>query len=246
MSIDRIVIDRDVAVLICAGPSLDALPSRAWRDVAGAGAIISVNGAAAADACIDHGVRFTLFAAMDVNMGLFERVPRLGSMWETTAAWRVTSIDAAGAPAESYLTEVDEDDGIAGWSDHPDEGYKGGSTGMIIGNWIANRWPADPVSMRHRQAIAAARGKAIPPRGFRKLAYLGLDMLPLDGRHAAGAGVHASGFSDSLDHHQRVCESWGLFCLQARARRVEVVNLTPATGLSTMRRAMIPEWSRVA
>jgi hypothetical protein len=239
-------IDRDVAVIVCAGPSLDALPSRAWSDVAGAGAIVSVNGACAADACIHHDVRFTLLAAMDVNMGLFDRVPRLGQIWEETPAWRVTSVDAAEAPAESYLVEVDEEDGVAGWSDHPGEGYKGGSTGMIIGNWIANRWPGDTVSIHERRAIAAERGKAIPRRGFRKLAYLGLDMLPLDGRHAAGAGAHASGFSDSLEHHQRVCEAWELFCVQARARGVDVANLTPATGLGTMRRVMVPEWSRVA
>src|SRR5262249_37136127 len=178
-------IDREVAVIVCAGPSLDALPLRAWSDVADAGAIVSVNGACAAEACIRHDVRFTLLAAMDLSTGLFDRVPRLGRIWQETPAWRVPSIDCLEAPAESYLVEVDEADGVDGWSDHPDEGYKGGSTGMIIGNWIANRWPAD--------TMAAERGKAIPPRGFRKLAYLGLDMLPLDGRHAAGAGAHASG-----------------------------------------------------
>ncbi|HUP60953.1 MAG TPA: hypothetical protein VNA69_11090 [Thermoanaerobaculia bacterium] len=260
-------IDRDVAVIVCAGPSLDALPSRAWSDIAGAGAIVSVNGACAADACMRHDVRFTLLAAMDVNMGLFERVPRLRSIWNETPAWRATSVnvlrradvssateggrdvrppDAAEAAAESYIVEVDEEDGVAGWSDDPDEGYKGGSTGMIIGNWIANRWSGDTASIRERRAIAAAREKSIPPRGFRKLAYLGLDMMPLDGRHAAGAGAHASGFSDSLDHHRRVCESWRTFCAQAAARGIDVVNLTPATGLDAMRRVSVPEWSRVA
>jgi len=123
MNIDRTVIDHEWAVIVCAGPSLDALPPRAWNDIAGAGAIVSVNGACAADACIYHDVRFSLLAAMDVNMGLFDRVPRLGRIWERTPAWRVTSIDAAGAPAESYLAEVDEEDGVAGWSDHPGEGY---------------------------------------------------------------------------------------------------------------------------
>ena len=239
-------IDRGVAVIVCAGPSLDALPPLAWNDIGAAGAIVSVNGACAADACLFHDVRFTLLAAMDVNTGLFGRVPRLGSIWDKTQAWRVTSIDAAEAPAESYLVEVDEEDGVAGWSDHPDEGYKGGSTGMIIGNWIANQWAGDTVSIHERRAVAAISGKAIPRRGFRKLAYLGLDMLPLDGRHAAGAGVHASGFSDSLEHHRRVSDAWGLFCAQAAMRGVEVVNLTPATGLDTMPRAIVAEWSRVA
>jgi hypothetical protein len=239
-------IDSGVAVIVCAGPSLDALPARAWSDVAAAGAIVSVNGACAADACLRHDVRFTLLAAMDVNMGLFERVPALRRIWERTPAWRVTSIDAADASAESYLAEVDEEDGIAGWSDDPGEGYKGGSTGMIIGNWIANRWPGDTASIRERRAVAAISAKPIPRRGFRKLAYLGLDMLPLDGRHAAGAGSHASGFSDSLEHHRRVSDAWGLFCAQAAARGVDVVNLTPATGLDTMPRAIVSEWSRVA
>jgi hypothetical protein len=239
-------IDREVAVIVCAGPSLDALPSCAWSSVAGAGAIVSVNGACAADACLRHDVRFSFLAAMDVNMGLFDRVPRLGRIWKETPAWRVTSIDAAEAPAESYIVEVDEDDAVAGWSDHPDEGYKGGSTGMIIGNWIANRWPGDTASIHERRAIAAMYGKPIPQRGFRKLAYLGLDMMPLDGRHAAGAGAHASGFSDSLEHHRRVCEAWGLFGAQAAARGIDVVNLTPATGLDTVRREIVPEWSRVA
>lgn len=230
-------IDSEVAVIVCAGPSLDALPSRAWGDIAGAGAIAGVNGACAAEACLRNGVPFTVLAAMDLSMGLFDRVPRLAAIWNDTPAWRVTSIESAQSLAESYLVEVDEADGVDGWSDHPGQGYKGGSTGMIIGNWIANDWPGQP---------ASPNGKTIPPRGFRKLAYVGLDMQPLDGRHAAGAGAHASGFSDTLDHHRRVSESWGKFCAQAAARGVEVVNLTPATGLATMRRVAVPEWSRVA
>jgi hypothetical protein len=239
-------IDRDVAVIVCAGPSLDALPPRAWDDVAHAGAIVAVNGACAASACARQGVRFTLLAAMDLSHGLDERVPRLAEVWKTTPAWRVTSVDAADVEAESYLVEVDEEDGVDGWSDHPDEGYKGGSTGMIVGNWIANPWPDDTTSIRERRAVASSRGKTIHPRGFRKLAYLGLDMRPLDGRHADGAGIHASGFSDSVEHHRRVCDGWGKFCTEAARRGVEVVNLTPGTGLETMPRVALPHWSLVA
>jgi hypothetical protein len=239
-------IDAGVAVIVCAGPSLDALSPRAWSDVAQAGAIVAVNGACASEACTRNAVRFTMLAAMDIQLGLRERVPRFSEVWASTSAWRVTSVAAIEAEAESYLNEVDEDDGVAGWSDHPDEGYKGGSTGMIVGNWIANRWPDDSASIHERRVVAAARGKEIPPRGFRRLAYLGLDMMPSDGRHAAGAGTHASGFSDTLEHHQRVCESWGKFCSEAARRGVQVVNLTPGTGLQTMPRVALPEWSLVA
>jgi hypothetical protein len=117
---------------------------------------------------------------------------------------------------------------------------------MVTGNWVANRWSGDSAAIHERRAIAAASGKAIPPRGFRKLAYIGLDMVPLDGRHASGAGTHASGFSSSLEHHRFVCGSWGKFCAEAARRGVEVVNLTPGTGLDTMPRVALPDWSLVA
>lgn len=240
------MITHDTAVIICAGPSLDALPAHAWRAVANAGAIVAVNGACAATACARHGVRFTLLAAMDLNLGLVERVPRLAEVWKTTPAWRVTSADASDVEAESYIVEVDEEHGVHGWSDQADEGYKGGSTGMIIGNWLANRWASDTASIRERRAVASLTGKAIHPRGFRRLAYLGLDMQPLDGRHADGAGTHASGFAGSLERHARVSAAWGLFCTEAAKRGVEVVNLTPGTALETMPRASLPEWSLVA
>ena len=221
-------IDRDVAVIVCAGPSLELFTPRAWGDIARAGAIVSVNGAPAAHACRD--VPFTMLAAMDICLGLYERVPGLEAIWRSTPAWRVTSVDGPHVEAESYLREVDEQYGIHGWSDDPDEGYRGGSTGMIIGNWIANRWGTIPHST-----------KPVHPRGFRKLAYVGLDMRANDGRHAAGAGLHASGFASSIEQHRSVCEAWGRFCREGNARGVEIVNLTPGTGLTTMPRADVPE-----
>ena len=214
-------IGADVAVIVCSGPSLDTMPASLWAEIARAGAIVSVNGACAADACLRNGVQFTVISAMDVTHGLLDRVPRLASIWESTPAWRVTSADASGAAAESYVVEVDEADGVAGWSDHPDQGYKGGSTGMVIGNWIANEWSDEPKPAT----------KTRPRRGFRKLAYVGLDMHRGDGRHAAGAGVHVSGFADTAEHYQRVCDAWRLFAFEAGARGVEVANLTPGTGL---------------
>lgn len=223
-------IERDVAVIVCAGPSLDLLTPRAWRDIANAGAIVSVNGAPAAYACLRHNVPFTVVAAMDICLGLYQRVPSLESIWNSTPAWRVTSTDGPHVPAESYLREVDEQHGIHGWSDDPDEGYRGGSTGMIIGNWMANDWAERPRA-----------GKRVPLRGFRKLAYVGLDMHPHDGRHAGGAGLHSSGFARSAEQHRSVCDAWGRFCREGAKRGVEIVNLTPGTALDTIPRVTVPE-----
>jgi len=226
-------IDRDTAVIVCAGPSLESLSARAWAELAKAGAVVGVNGAPAAEACERHGVEFTVLSAMDIGTGLFERVPRLAAIWRSTRAWRVTSTDCASAEADLYIHEVDENDGVAGWSDDPGEGYKGGSTGMVIGNWIATPWPAGSPS----------NGRPLPRRGFRRLAYIGLDMRPNDGRHAAGAGAHISGFACSAERHKQVCDGWAKFCAQAARRGVDVVNLTPHTGLDTMPRAPVPdEW----
>jgi len=228
-------IDRDVAVIVCAGPSLDRLSPAAWREIEGAGAVVAVNGASAAECCQRYAVRFSLIAAMDVGQGLFDRVPRLANIWSTTPAWRATSVDARATPAESYVLEVDEEDGVDGWSDHPDGGYKGGSTGMIIGNWIGNRWPDAGGEERN--------GKPLHPRGFRRIAYVGLDMNPGDGRHAKGAGLHASGFSLCGDRYRSVSRSWGKLCEQAARRGIEIVNLTPDSGLVDMPREDVPkEW----
>jgi hypothetical protein len=209
-------IDRETAVIVCAGPSLDSLSPLAWQELAKAGAIVSVNGAAAADACAN--VPFTHLAAMDVCHGLFDRVPRLEAIWRSTTAQRITSADDHETAAEAYIIEVDEADGVYGWSDDRDGGYKGGSTGMIVGNWLGNR-------------------------GFRTLAYVGLDMHPNDGRHAGGAGTHFSGFADDAGRHARVCRSWGRFCSEAEKRGIDAVNLTPNTALAEMRRVDVPnEW----
>jgi hypothetical protein len=226
-----IAIDRDTAVIVCAGPSLELLSAYAWQQLADAGAIAAINGAPAADACIANDVKFTLLAAMDVCHGLFTRVPRLEKIWNTTNAWRVTSIDGRDTPADSYIVEVDEaDGGVYGWSDHPNEGYKGGSTAMVIGNWLGNPWPDGERPSRH-------------PRGFRTLAYVGLDMHRDDGRHAPGAGLHASGFSDSADRYERICRSWGLLCDEAARRGIRVVNLSPGTALAEVPQIAIPdEW----
>jgi hypothetical protein len=107
---------------------------------------------------------------------------------------------------------------------------------MVIGNWLGNEWH-EPAAMRN--------GRTPPRRGFRKLAYLGLDMHRGRGAHARGAGLHASGFAKSEAQYENVCRGWSKFCAEATRRGVEVVNLTPGTALEAMPRADVPKaWVR--
>jgi hypothetical protein len=232
-------IDSSTAVVVCAGPSLDRLTPQAWADIGNAGAIIAVNGAAASLACAKSGVRFTCIAAMDLSTGLAEHVPPLTALWRETTAWRVASADSKAIDAESYIVEVDEEHGVEGWSDDRRQGYKGGSTGMVVGNWLGNPWPEDDLAQL--QCIEERTGKAAPRRGFRKLAYVGLDMHRGNGVHAHGAGNHTSGFANSDQRYGNVCRGWGKFCSEAARRGIEVINFTPGTGLESMPRADVPE-----
>jgi hypothetical protein len=232
-------IDADTAVVVCAGPSLDRLSPQAWAEIGKAGAVVAVNGAAASLACAQSGVPFTCVAAMDLSSGLADRVPALTTVWRQTPAWRVASADSSAVEAESYIVEVDEEHGVEGWSDDGRQGYKGGSTGMIVGNWLGNAWPDDEAAQLLR--IHEQTGKDVPRRGFRKIAYIGLDMHRGNGVHATGAGNHQSGFADSDRRYGNVCRGWEKFCSEAARRGIEVVNFTPGTGLSTMPRADVPE-----
>jgi hypothetical protein len=226
-------IDAETAVVVCAGPSLDRMSPRAWAAIGKAGAVVAVNGAAAAVAT--SGVTFTCIAAMDFSTGLADRVPSLAKTWRDTPAWRVAST-VSTIEAESYIVEVDEEHGVAGWSDDGRQGYMGGSTGMIVGNWLGNPWPDDAHNLVHEET-----GKRPPRRAFRKLAYVGLDMHRGDGVHALGAGNHRSGFADSERRYDNVCRGWEKFCGEAAKRGVAVVNFTPGTGLAAMPRAELPE-----
>jgi len=228
-------IDSDTAVVVCAGPSLDRLTPHAWADLAKAGAIVAVNGAAASLACAQ--VRFTCLAAMDLTFGLAEDVPPIRRVWRETPAWRIASTDSHGIDAESYIVEVDEEHGVEGWSDDARQGYKGGSTGMVIGNWLGNPWNGGEAE---RLDLARERGKTIPRRGFRKIAYIGLDMHRGNGVHARGAGNHLSGFAGSDQRYRNVSAGWGRLCSEAAKRGIEIVNFTPGTGLETMPRANVP------
>jgi hypothetical protein len=234
-------IDADTAVVVCAGPSLDRLSDEAWAEIRKAGSIVSVNGAAASHACVRSAVPFSCLAAMDLSKGLADHVPALVTLWRETPAWRVASTDSSAIEAESYIVEVDEEHGIEGWSDDRTQGYKGGSTAMVIGNWLGNAWPDDEATQAALHDTHDRTGKEIPRRGFRKLAYIGLDMQRGHGVHADGAGSHISGFASSDQRYGRVCRGWEKFCSEAARRRIEVVNFTPGTGLSAMPRADVPE-----
>ena len=231
-------IDNSVAVVVCAGPSLDLFSSAAWADVQRAGDVVSINGAATSAAVVRHGVHLTAVAAMDLHNGLAKMVPQLPRVWEDTTAWRIASVAAKHLQAETYMRELDEADGVRGWSDASDAGYKGGSSAMIVGNWLGNDWTDE--ERRRADDLARERQKRVPRRGYRRLAFIGLDMVAGDGRHASGAGLHSSGFASSLGHFRQVARSWGRFCEQAAKRGIECVNLTPGTGLRQMPRGMVP------
>jgi hypothetical protein len=232
------IVDHRTAVLVCAGPSLDRLLPPAWSAFQHAGAIVAVNGSLVARTCLENRVRFTYAAAMDAATGLTDRVPCFADVWSQTPSWRVTAYGTSAA-AESYVKEVEW------WGDLPDEGYVGGSTAMVVGNWLCNNWPDDPESRLELNDTSQRSGKPIPPRGFKRLAAIGLDMLPGQGGHAAGAGIHDSGFSESLERYHLVCSGWRLFFLEARERGIEFVNLTPGSGLKRVPTLGLPdEWLR--
>lgn len=228
-------IDQDTALLVCAGPSLDRLAAHTWRALGRAGAIVSVNGSLAANACLQHDVRFTHATAMDIAEGLAKKIPGFDVLWANTPAWRVTTAFAELDEAESHLIEVEY------WSDEANEGFVGGSTAMVVANWLCNPWPDDPASRAAVQAIADQRGKPVPRRGFRKLAYIGLDMQPRQGGHARGAGAHQSGFSETPARDSEVRRGWMWLYKSARARGIEVVNLTPDSGLEEVPRQPLEE-----
>ena len=228
----------ETCVLVCAGPSLDRLTAVAWAEIQRAGAVAAVNGALVAETCRRHGVRFTYAAAMDVVLGLGAKVPGFTEAWEVTPAWRVSAVTEQRAEAESHVREVEW------WSDDPDEGLAGGSTAMVIGNWLCRPWPDDPDVRRELAEASRRSGKPLPPRGcFQRIACVGLDMVSGQGGHARGAGAHSSGFSDSAERYVRVSDGWDLFCQAAGRRGVEVVNLTPGSGLTVMPRLEVPpDW----
>jgi hypothetical protein len=189
-------------------------------------------------------VKFTYVSAMDASDGLGKKVPRFDELWSTTPAWRLGLLGGESVPAETYIREVDERDGIEGWSDDPDAGYAGGSSAMVTVNWLCNQWPSVILSeakdLSGGDPSPSARLRMTAPRGFRRVAFLGLDMVPGQGGHARGAGNHTSGFASSAEHFARTSKGWEKVCRQAALRGIEIVNLSPGTGLRAMPRAELP------
>ncbi|MGH9915680.1 MAG: hypothetical protein ACRD63_10385 [Pyrinomonadaceae bacterium] len=235
------LIDDKTAVLVCSGSSLDRLSPVAWAEIQRAGAVVSINTALAARACSINHISFTYAAALDGGLGetsLDGKVPGFDQLWAKTPAWRVTSDGPNRAEAESYVIKV-----LDGWSDDPNGGFAGGSKGMVLGNWVTNDWPGDAQVMEELSSISMRTGKKIPSRGFRKLAYVGLDMHRGQGQHAAGSGAHLSGFCDNPERDQLVRNNWGRFCRAAKERGIELVNLSPGSGLEAVPRVEVPtDW----
>jgi hypothetical protein len=68
-------------------------------------------------------------------------------------------------------------------------------------------------------------------------------MIIGQGGHAEGAGRHQSGFAFDLVSYRRVCDGWRRLANAARERGIEVVNLTPGTGLQELPRVDPPsDW----
>ncbi|HTU24419.1 MAG TPA: hypothetical protein VMF30_03405 [Pirellulales bacterium] len=239
-SAEPVELDRHWAVVVCAGPSLDRLAAPAWKAIGQAGVVVGVNGALVADACTSHRVRFDYAAALDVATTLSSDIPGFLEAWARTPAWRV-SAHGTGAVCESAVRRVES------WSDEPDAGFAAGCsiTAMVVGNWLSNAWPTDAESVRTLQAIEATSGKFAPPRRFRQLAYIGLDMIAGQGGHARGAGHHHSGFAASPDRYAQIADGWAHFAAAARERNIRAVNLTPNSGLAAMARIEPPgDWVR--
>jgi hypothetical protein len=226
---------REDAVFINSGPSLDRLASAAWEAIGMAGEVIAVNGALVAETCRAHGVRFTAAVAMDAGVGpargLDLIVPGFRAAWRGTTAWRITKAAPGVVAAETYVRLVEDQ-----WCDDPDSGYAGGGSAASACNWFANDWPDE--SERHR--LSALAGKRAPRRGYRRFAFLGLDMIPGRGEHARGAGTHRSGFASCPERDRWIRERWKLLGEAAAARGIEVINYSPGTGLEEMPRGELP------
>jgi hypothetical protein len=234
---EGIVIDANTAVIVCAGPSLDRLSATAWNELRKAGAIVAVNGAFMARACSENNVMFSHVAAMTSGEHMEEIVPGFLKKWNTTRAWRLTKESDRGlVNAESYVRKVLD------WSDESDGGYFGGSSAMSSSNWLHNDWPDDTHASEELKLISQKTGKMIPRRGYRRFVFVGLDMIPGKGGHAAGAGFHSSGFAGDPDRDARIRSRWKRFYEAATARGSHILNLSPGTGLRELPCREPPPW----
>jgi hypothetical protein len=235
---EGIEIDKNTAVIVCAGPSLDRLSPTAWKELRKAGAMVAVNGAFLARVCDQNNVVFSYVAAMTSGEHMEEIVPGFIKKWQTTRAWRLTKESDRGlVDAESYVRRVLD------WSEDSDGGFFGGSSAMSSSNWLHNDWPGDTHALEELKLISQNTGKVIPRRGYRRFVFVGLDMIPGKGGHAAGAGFHTSGFAGDPDRDARIRGHWKRFYEAASAHGSKILNLSPGTGLRELpRRQPPPGW----
>jgi hypothetical protein len=231
-------IDRNSALIVCTGPSLDALSRAAWLELSKAGAIVAVNGALMARACFENNVMFTHAVAMSAGESMEALISGFLEKWKSTSAWRLAKdIHRDFIEADSYIR------GSSDWSDDFDSSFFGGSSAMASINWLHNDWPRDAYAWQELQRVSHQTGKAIARRGYRRFVLVGLDMISGMGRHAQGAGLHTSAFAEDEDRDATVRRNWGRFYEAATTRGSDLVNMSPGTGLRDIpSHQPPPEW----
>jgi hypothetical protein len=231
-------IDINTALIVCTGPSLDVLSRIAWRELRKAGAVVAVNGALTARACIQNDVTFTHASLMATGEKMEALISGFLERWSRTSAWRIgNEVHRDTLEAESYIRRS------SNWSDDCDAGFFGGSGAMAAINWLHNDWPRDVCALQGVQQICNQTGKPIPRRGYRRFVLLGLDMTVGRGGHARGAGLHTSSFAEDRDRDAKFRLNWGNLYEAATARGSDLVNLSPGTGLRDIPSCQLPsEW----
>lgn len=219
-------IDANTALIVCTGPSLDALSRTAWRELRKAGAIVAVNGALMARACVENNVMFTHAAGMSTGRSMEALISGFLEKWRNTSAWRLAKeIHRDSVEAESYVRRSFD------WSDDFDSGFFGGSAAMSSINWLHNDWPHDASAWGEVKRVSVQSGKAITHRRYSSFVLVGLDMIFGRGGHAKGAGFHTSAFAENQDRDARVRRNWALLYKAATTRGSEVINISPGTEL---------------
>jgi hypothetical protein len=231
-------IDTNTALIVCTGPSLDALSRTAWPELCKAGAIVAVNGALMARASIENNVRFTHVVAMSTGESMEAAISGFLKIWRSTSAWRLAKeIHRDFIEAESYIRRS------ADWSDDYDSGFFGGSSAMASINWLHNDWPHDAYAWQEVKRVSNQTGKAMPRRGYRRFVLVGLDMISGAGGHAQGAGFHASAFAEDQDRDALCRRNWGRLYEAATTRGSDLINISPGTGLQDIPSYQLPpEW----
>ena len=231
-------IDANTALIVCTGPSLDTFSRTAWGELRKAGAIVAVNGAFMARACVENNVTFTHAAVMSTGESMEALILGFLEKWSSTSAWRLAKeIHRDSIEAESYVRRSLD------WSDDFDAGFFGGSSAMATINWLHNDWPQGAHAWQELKRVCDQAGKAIPRRRFRKFVLVGLDMISGWGGHAQGAGFHTSAFAEDQDRDALFRRNWGRLYEAATTRGSDLINISPGTGLRNIpSHQPPPEW----